>query len=599
MPSGATTSSPVDHDGRWRPDLPDGPVCEHTFRGKRCGKAGAHYCEPRADRVVAFFPGILVHTSGPLKRQPFHLRAWQEHEIIRPLFGEVVWSAEWGCYVRRYRVAHIVVARKNGKSALVAGIVLYLVVGDDEEAAEVYGAAKDTKQAGKVFQPVNRMRQLSPRLNGDRGHGGRLQHNKNSRRIFDEQTASYYEVITSDAEGELGHNPHGFVLDEVLSQPDGSLWEAMVTAQGARLQPLYLAVTTETDDSRSFGAAMIDEAERVQENPARAPHVFAFVRKMPKTEDELQRLQAVYPDHPDLPVSIDWQDERNWKWPNPGLDEFKSRQALREARLEALNEPAKENGFRQFQLNQRVSQATRWMPMVLYEACSGDIWPTPQWGRDQLKGARGWFGFDLAARFDLTAWAVLIPAPGDDNVHALWRFWLPETALAKLDKAHDGAWSRWAAQGWLTVHEGDIIDYSRVYDDVTEDARHFKLVAGDCDQWSMDPVIQEIGKRTGIKEIAAYTNTYQRMSPGMKSVMAMVRTGVLEHHGNPVARFCFESVETRKAPYDPELIRPDKPDRDRSDKRIDAVPALAMAANALDRAPAVRASKRARVRGYH
>lgn len=288
------TSSPAD---RWRPDG-DGPVCGYTFRDMECQESGPHYCEPRATRVVRFFADLLVHPKGPLQRRAFALRKWQEWEIIRPLFGEVVWSSEWCCYVRRYRIAYIVLARKNGKSALLAGILLYLLIGDDEEAAEVYGAAKDTKQAGKVFEPALRMMQLSPMLSR------RLTYNKNSRRLIDERRSSYYEVITADAQGELGHNPHGFALDEVLSQPDGSLWETMTTAAGARLQELMCAITTETNKPGSFGADLIDEAERIEADPSRGPHIFAYVRKLPATEEELAQLRKDRAGHPDLPVSI-------------------------------------------------------------------------------------------------------------------------------------------------------------------------------------------------------------------------------------------------------------------------------------------------------
>jgi hypothetical protein len=119
------------------------------------------------------------------------------------------------------------------------------------------------------------------------------------------------------------------------------------------------------------------------------------------------------------------------------------------------------------------------------------------------------------------------------------------------------------------------------------DARDFEIKAADADQWSMAPVIQEIEKRTGVWEIDAYNNTYQRMTPGMTELMALVKTERFQSHGNPVARFCFDSVEVRKAPYDPELIRPDKPERDRTGKRIDAVPSAAMACSAWKREPQV------------
>lgn len=582
------TSFRADLDGRWRPDDDSGDVCRYVFRGKECPKSGAHYCEPRADRVVAFFRELLVHIKGPLKRTAFVLLDWQEFEIIRPLFGEVQWSHEWKCYARRYRIAYIVVARKNGKSEIAAGIQLYMLVGDDEDSAEVYCAAKDTKQAGKVFEPALRMVQLSPVLSK------RLKHIKNARRLVDEKTGSHYEILTADAEGELGHNPHAFNLDEVLSQPDGSMWEAMTTAAGARLQELMYATTTETDNPSSFGADLIDEAERVQEDPSRAPHAFSFVRKLPATPEQLESLRVSFEGHPDLPVSTDPFDERNWKWPNPALDQFKSRDAMRRQALEAKNEPSKENGFRQFQANQRVAQAHRWMPMHLYDDCAGDLWLRPDYHRDQLKGRVAWAGFDLASKFDLSAWTLLVPDGHD--VHALWRFWLPESALAHLDKHNEKRFTKWAREGWITVTEGNVVDYQRIYSDIEQDARDFDIRAADADQWSMAPVIQEIEKRTGVWEIDAYNQTYQRISPGMTELMALVVEERFRSHGNPVARWCFENVEVMKAPFNPDLVRPVKPERDKSGKRIDGVPSSAMAVAAWKRDPLPEQSEKPRRR---
>jgi phage terminase large subunit-like protein len=577
-----TTSSPADYDleARWRPDDDSGPVCGYTFRGASCEKSGAHYCQPRADRVVTFFARMLVHVKGPLVRTPFLLLDWQEFEIIRPLFGEVQWSHEWGTYARRYRIAYIVVARKNGKSEIAAAIQLYMLVGDDEESAEVYCAAKDTKQAGKVFEPALRMTQLSVPLSK------RLVHNKNARRLIDEKSGSHYEILTADAEGELGHNPHAFNLDEVLSQPDGSLWEAMTTAAGARLQELLYATTTETDDASSFGADLIDEAEKTQDDPSRAPHVFSFVRKLPHSQDELDRLRERFPGHPHLPASLDPFDEANWKWPNPALDQFKSRDAMRRQALDAKNDPAKENGFRQFQTNQRVQQKFRWMPMHLYRGSGGeanDVWLRPDYHRERLLGKPAWAGFDLASRSDLTAWCTLI-AEGR-WVHALWRFWLPEGALRELDKQTDGKISRWVKQGWIVVTPGPVLDYERVYADVAAETADFDFLAVDADQWSSAPVIQRIENDTGMWEIEAYKNDFQSMSIGMHELMALVRTDRFLHHGNPVADWCFDNVEVRKAPFDPEIIRPDKPARDRSGRRIDGVAAAVMACNAMLREP--------------
>jgi hypothetical protein len=63
-------------------------------------------------------------------------------------------------------------------------------------------------------------------------------------------------------------------------------------------------------------------------------------------------------------------------------------------------------------------------------------------------------------------------------------------------------------------------------------------------------------------------------------VMALVMSERFATHGNPLAEYCFDSVEMRVAPYNPDLVRPDKPQRDRDGKRIDGVPTALMAASA-------------------
>lgn len=555
----------VDHHKRWRPASRRGPVCGYTLDDKECTRRGAHYCEPRADKVVKFFAELLIHPAGALANTRFVLAAWQEHEIVRPLFGEVHWSEQWGRYVRRYTRATIVMARKNGKSALLSGIALYMLCGDGEESAEVYCAAANTRQAAKVFEPAVKMVRKSPILTA------RLKHIKNIRRLVDEKTSSHYEAIPSDADNELGHSPHCFILDEVLSQPDATLWDAMVTGAGARHQPLMLAITTETKDGTSFGADMIDEADRVMEDPARAAHHFAFVRKMPRTVDELERLWRLFPARPELPVSVDPWDEANWSWPNPALGTFLAVAALRQDAAEARQELAKENSFRQFRLNQRVSQVTRWLSMDLWNARVGEVAPTPDWIRAKLKGQRCWGGLDLSSKLDLTALALVFQ---DGSV--LWRFWLPESVVPDLDKHTNGRVSQWVDEGWITATEGDTIDYDRIYDDVTADHKAFKLFDITYDKWSGEPVRQAIVKRTRLTMIESDT-TYLRMTSPMGELMRRLKADEIRHFGNPVAAWMADVVEKKSPRDDPDRQRPVKPDREKTGKRIDGIPALLFA----------------------
>jgi phage terminase large subunit-like protein len=516
----------------------------------QCVALGDHFCEPRALRVVAFFDEVLVHTKGQWARKRFTLSAWQEHEIIRPLFGTVRWSVEHGCYVRQYTVGWIEVGRKNGKSEIAAGVGLTLLKADDEEAAEIYGAAKDTGQAGIVWEVAERMVKLSGPLRQ------RLGINRSTRRIYDEPAGSFYRTVTRDAAGELGLNPHGILFDEVIAQPDGELYHALRTGMGARRQPLLLALTTAGNDPSSFAAEMHAEMKRILEDPARAPHVFVFMRNTPADADP-------------------W-DEANWAHANPALGDFLSIETLRQEAQEARADPTKENAFRQYRLNQWVQQTTRWMPLHLWDACVGEVAATPDWLLPKLEGRRCYGGLDLSARFDLTALCWWFPATDEQPAGAIWRLWVPEAVLSLLDQHSGGAAGAWARAGWLTVTDGDVIDYEAVYDALVADHDRFRPAAGAYDEWSGEPVRQEIERRTGLVWMPV-RNSYTRMTPALNELMRLVKAQGFRHGGNPVARWCVDSLEVRHSREQADLIRPSKPDRQTSSKRIDAVSALLFA----------------------
>lgn len=534
------------------------PVCGYSLDGVTCRKRGEHFCVPRADHAQKFMEELLVHTKGSFARRAFILAGWQRDEIVRPLFGTVRWSAEHGCYVRRFTVAWIEIARKQGKTELLAAIMLYLLIADGEESAEIYGVARDRDQAALCFDVAARMVQLSPILSK------RLSIKAVNRRIVDARTGSVYAVIAADAAGALGSNPSAVAADEILAWRDRSMWDAMRTGMGsgARQQPLMVAATTAGNDPAGFAAKMHNEMQRVADDPSRAPHVFVFMRNTPKDADP-------------------W-DEANWAYANPALGDFKSLSGMREQAMEARNDPAAENAFRQFQLNQWVSQASRWMPMHLYSASSGEPWVTPNQRREEMRGRVAYCGLDLAAKFDLTAWCLVVPF-SDDACDVLWRFWLPEGALTELDQRNSGHVTAWVKQGWITLTDGDVIDYQQVYADIGADAEHFAIKAGGADRWSMAPVIQEVAARTSLvvdEALVMIDQGYKGMTPGMVELMGLVKQERFCHHNNPVAAWCFDNVEVRRAPYDPELIRPDKPERGSTGKRIDAVPAAAMAVDA-------------------
>lgn len=534
--------------------MPASEPCGYVLDDIECVEIGDHFCVPRANHAQAFFEELLVHTKGSYARKRFMLRPWQRDDIIRPLFGRVVWSDELQDYKRQYEIAWIEIARKNGKSELLAGIMLYLLVADGEESAEVFGVARNREQASLVFDVAAQMVRYSPVL------AKRLKITAHKKRIFDEKTHSFYQVIAADAQSALGSNPSGVGADEILAWRDGGMWDSLRTGMGsgARRQPLMAAATTAGNDPEGFAGLMHKEMERIAEDPDRSPHTFVYLRN--------------------VSVDADPWDEKHWADANPALGDFLSVEAMRKQALEARTNPISEMAFRQFRLNQWQNSTVRWMRMHDWDKCKGTVHRDGFATLAAFEGQECWFGLDLAARQDLTALCYLFPSA--DGVDLAWRFWASEAAVQRLDQLNSNRFTRFAKDGWLTITEGDVLDFERVYSDIEADARRFTILGGDADKWSSDPVIQEIESRTYVNQIFSYSNDFTHMSDGMHRLFEMVIEKELRHHDNPLARFCFDACEARVAKYDPDLIRPDKPNRTTAAKRIDAVPAAIMAVNA-------------------
>lgn len=509
-----------------------------------------------ADRAQRFFEKVLVHTKGRWARAPFLLDDWQRDDIIRPLFGTARWDSQWGQWVRAYNEAWVEIARKNGKSEMLAGIALYLLVADGEYGAEIYGAAKDREQAGAVFDVAAEMVRLSPLLRK------RLTIVESRKTIADTRTNSFYRVIAADAKGNLGWNPHGIIFDEVISQPNGDLWDALRRGMGTRTQPLLVAATTAGDDPASFAAAEHDASILALEDPSRAPNRLVYIRN--------------------IPGDLDAFDEANWPLANPALGTFLSAETIRQEAREARENPAKEAAFRQFRGNQWGNAATRWFSTSAWRRNRGTI------DVADLEGTECFGGLDLAATSDLAALALFFPSeaaqeaalhPGEVTVDAdqrhrlICHYWAPEAKVATLDAYTARRFSRWIRDGRVTVTEGDVIDYDPIHEAILNAWERFGLVDVTVDRWNSTSTITW-AQREGIP-MFPLAQTFAALSPPSKELERVVTAGLLNHGGDPVLEWQALAVEVKRD--NNENIRPVKPNRAATGKRVDGIVAAVMA----------------------
>jgi phage terminase large subunit-like protein len=520
------------------PDRRRFPPCGRTFDGTTCRRRGEHLCEPRVAHVHAFFGELLVHTKGDWARRPFIPAEWESREVLTPLFGTVEYDPGWGKYLRRYRELYLSAGRKNGKTELIGGLCLYLLVGDGEEAAEVYGLALDKDQAALAWGAAARMVALSPVL------ARRLHVARGNKTIADERTASAFTVVAGDALGALGVGPHAAYIDELLAQPSRDLYDALRTGFGSRSQPLLILATTADNDPSGFAASERAWSERVLEDP----------------ELDHNRLVVLHA----APMDADWTDEQVWAVANPALGDYLDPRILRAEFNKAVANPAAERAFRQFRLNQQTPQAGRALDLAAWDACA------PR--HEVLAGRQCFGGLDLASTSDLASYALVFPEGG--GVDVIWRAFAPRAMLRDLDRRTGGKATAWASAGLLTVTEGNVIDYEAIKAALRTDAETYAIAEIAFDRWGATQLSTELLEE-GFPLIQVGQG-YASMAAPTRELLRLVAAGTFRHGGNPVARWQAGNLIVKQDPAG-NL----KPDKARSADKIDSIVAAVMA---LDRA---------------
>jgi len=215
---------------------------------------GAYYDEAKAQHAVDFIQR-LYYFEGRWAGNHFRLCLWQER-LVRTMFGWH-WLNEDGYPVRLIRQVYLEIPRKNGKSTLSAALALYLAYEDNEAAPQVFFAAADKDQAGIAYTMARAL------CESDEDLAGRSVIYNSTRKILIPDSRGELRALSSDTKKLYGLNLHGLVFDELMAQPNRVLWDALTTAQGSRLQPMIVAITTAGWDRNSVAFEQREYARQI------------------------------------------------------------------------------------------------------------------------------------------------------------------------------------------------------------------------------------------------------------------------------------------------------------------------------------------------
>ncbi|MDB5294743.1 MAG: Terminase, partial [Phycisphaerales bacterium] len=268
---------------------------------------GCWFDEAAAEWVRTFFREHLR-----LGDDPFALLPWQYEQVIAPLFG---WKREDGR--RRFTRGFIFTPKKNGKTSLLAGLSIYLLVGDGERSAEVYTAAGSRDQAGIMYREAAKMVRASPSI------AQVITPKESSKRLIVGNGDSFYAALSAEAGTKEGLNAHAVLFDELHTQPNRDLWDCLKYAGAARRQPLHLTITTAGSDQNTLCGEQYLYAKRVLSGEVIDTSFLAVVFEAAKEDD--------------------WTAEATWFKANPSLGAAIGLEQFRGDFKEAQESAAKEN----------------------------------------------------------------------------------------------------------------------------------------------------------------------------------------------------------------------------------------------------------------
>lgn len=526
--------------------------------------ANTRYSRTRANRAVKFVEKATCHTKSTWSGKPFELDTWQSGRVhkdmesglwlceglIRPLFGAVKYSPMFGKWVRRFSLAWLELARKNGKSEIMAALGLYLLIADGEMAAEIYGAASDRDQAAMVFDVARDMIALSPVLRRMKERGDILVKDAQKRIVY-VPTRSFYQVVAADAAGNLGANPYAILFDEVLAQPNRNLWDYLKQGEGTRAQSLLIGVTTAGPDRDTFAYAEHEFSIKVAADPELDPSRFVFMANV--AED------------------ADWEDETLWPEANPALwtpghpQGFLDIDKLRSELLAAKNKGdlSEIANFRIFRLNQWGNRTNAWLDIAVWdesELLAGEFTDNDLAGVDCVGG------LDLAETTDLAAWVLVFYT--EDRVMVKPHFWITRKAIHNRHQKMYHKFLEWEQLGILTVFDQDVHDYDKIREHILADIETYRITDIGYDQFQAPQIVSVIEQRTDVTcEKVAQTTT--RMNPGSKELTRILGVRRFTTNANPIMRW-NASMATYKMDADKHI----KPDKSSSTDSIDGIVAL-------------------------
>lgn len=440
----------------------------------------------RGEKVCAFLEKYLVVPEGDMMGQPFRLLPFQRDWVL------AVYDNPSGTHT-----GVLCIGRKNGKTALIAGLLLAHIAGPEAiQNSQIVSGAMSLDQASLVFSLAGKMIDMSPELSS------RIRIFPSGKRLLGLAKNVEYKALSAEAKTKHGLSPVLIILDELgqVRGPTDPFISTLQTAQGAYENAMQLIISTQAPTDVDMLSQIID-AQAQNPDPHIVCHVYA------------------------APEEADLDDEEAWKAANPALGVFRSLKDMRKLCAQAKAQPSFEPEFSNLNLNRRTEANAPFVTKPTWRANAGAPLRKPN--------QKVWGGLDLSSVSDLTA-AVLV----SDEYDVFCDFWLPAHGLREKSEKDKVPYDVWEKEGFLRTTPGKAIQYEHIAVRLREIFDEFDVQKFGFDRYLMEflrPWLVRAGfTPEELERFEPFGQGTASMTPALRDLEVLLLDEKLKHGGHPV-----------------------------------------------------------------
>ena len=399
----------------------------------------------RANEMLDFVQSFVRHVKGPLAGQLMELELW-EMFVFANMYG---WyhKNEKGKIVRVIRESYVQVPKKNGKTIIAAGALLYAMYGEGELGADCYAAATDYEQAQNAAEPISQTIENSEPLSRDtqiyKGINGTISGALYRYNIDGIAYQNKFKVLSKNTKGLEGKNPYFVLNDELHAQENMDMYDNLKSAQVSREQPMMLNTSTAGKGASSVGMRVYKYAKQVLDND---------------NDDSL--FVAIWEPN----KNYDWENRKVWRMVNPNIGISVTMEQLETEFKKAKQSAHSKAEFLSKHLNVFVNGANNFFEQEQVEHVLVD-------DLGDLDGEVCYLGLDLSKTTDLTCVSLNFPSfdiSGRAILKVKQMYFIPNADIDFREKEDNVPYQDLAEKGFVTFCDGKMINQDQVLEYIIE-----------------------------------------------------------------------------------------------------------------------------------